>query len=167
MGNLKNFTRWKVKEEEEWFAINRFFLRKVSNERIVFSLRLILAFSIQILTIKIKEKLIFLMRSSSGKWIQRNFNAKYIISLNDCIARTKLLLGGTMHYENFYIIILFNAYIRYHKKFKINVTTFDYNDNITRWWRQKKKKKKERKKMFEIKIQVEIKFLTKIRFNPF
>lgn len=31
----------------------------------------------------------------------------------------------------------------------------------------KKKKKKERKKMFEIKIQVEIKFLTKIRFNPF
>ena len=54
-----------------------------------------------------------------------------------------------MHYENFYIIILFNAYIRYHKKFKINVTTFDYNDNITRWWRQKKKKKKKRKKKGE------------------
>ena len=135
MGNLKNFTRWKVKEEEEWFAINRFFLRKVSNERIVFSLRLILAFSIQILTIKIKEKLIFLMRSSSGKWIQRNFNAKYIISLNDCIARTKLLLGGTMHYENFYIIILFNAYIRYHKKFRYLL--FRYLSAI------KKKQKKE------------------------
>lgn len=109
-------------EEKEENDSNQFFVRIFFflNERIVFSLfDLFLYFKLKILTIKIKEKLIFLMRSFPGKWIQRNFNAKYIISLNDCIAWTKLLLGGTTHYENFYIIILSNAYIRYHKNLKL------------------------------------------------
>ena len=106
-------------EEGEWFeSIFRSYF--FFNERIVFFLfDLFLYFKLKILTIKIKEKLIFLMRSFPGKWIQRNFNAKYIIFLNDCIAWTKLLLGGTTHYENFYIIILSNAYIRYHKNLKL------------------------------------------------
>lgn len=56
--------RWRKENDSNQFFVRIFFL----NERIVFSLfDLFLYFKLKILTIKIKEKLIFLMRSFPGK----------------------------------------------------------------------------------------------------